>query len=128
MLVFSERFQSLRKYKKMTEAQIAKALGVSSQEVSQWEEGTADPSPALLPSIATIFEMTLEELLENSAPTRKQKLIYFQFRSQESSNKINQYLDEGWQVKEIQTHACGDGQHPEGVIILEKLVCSATLE
>ena len=53
---------------------------------------------------------------------KKQKIVYFQFRWQESANMINNYLDDGWIIKEMHTHPLDGGQHPEGVVIIEKTI------
>lgn len=38
-----------------------------------------------------------------------------------SADIINDYLDDGWVIKEMQTHPLQD-QHPEGVVIIEKTI------
>lgn len=47
----------------MTQEQLAERLGVSPQAVSRWEIGTAYPDLELLPVLAGMFGVTLEELL-----------------------------------------------------------------
>ncbi len=52
-----------RKRRGMTQAELAAALGVSSQAVSKWENGRSCPDIQLLPQIAALFDVSIEELL-----------------------------------------------------------------
>ena len=75
----------------------------------------------MLPKIASYFEITVDELLGIKKTIKKQKILYIQFRWQESADVVNKYLDEGWTIKEVQSHPLYD-QHPEGVVIIEKVI------
>lgn len=119
---FAEIFKSLRKDKELTQEQLAEVLGVSPQIVSRWENGVSQPSLELLPTIAAYFETSVDTLLGIATPVKKQKILFFQFRYEKSADIINDYLDNGWTIKELQTHHLDDGQHPEGVIVIEKIV------
>ena len=68
------------------------------------------------------FETTVDELLGIKKTVKKQKILYFQFRWQESADTINKYLEDGWMIKEMHTHSLTEGQHPEGVVIIEKTI------
>ena len=119
---FAEIFKSLRKDKELTQEQLAEVLGVSPQIVSRWENGVSQPSLELLPTIASYFETSVDTLLGIATPVKKQKILFFQFRYEKSADIINDYLDNGWTIKELQTHHLDDGQHPEGVVVIEKIV------
>lgn len=119
---FAEIFKSLRKDKELTQEQLAEVLGVSPQIVSRWENGVSQPSLELLPTIASYFETSVDTLLGIVTPVKKQKVLCFQFRDEKSQNAINEYLESGWTIKELQTHHLDEGQHPEGVVIIEKIV------
>lgn len=119
---FAEIFKSLRKDKELTQEQLAEVLGVSPQIVSRWENGVSQPSLELLPTIAAYFETSVDTLLGIATPVKKQKILFFQFRYEKSADIINDYLDNGWTIKELQTHHLDDGQHPEGVVVIEKTV------
>ena len=122
MATFSEIFKALRKDKQITQEQAAEVFGVSPQAISRWENASSYPDITLLPAIASYFETTVDELLGIKKSVKKQKVLYFQFCWQESANKINEYLENGWTIKEMHTHELGKGLHPEGVIILEKTI------
>ena len=58
-----EQISFLRKQKGLTQEQLANALGVTNQSVSKWESGQCCPDIQLLPSIAELFEVSVDELL-----------------------------------------------------------------
>ena len=55
--------KSLRTKKKMTQEELAELLGTTSKSVSRWEQSLTYPDISLLPLIANIFEVTVDELL-----------------------------------------------------------------
>ena len=55
--------KSLRTLKKMTQEELAELLGTTSKSVSRWEQSLTYPDISLLPFIANIFEVTVDELL-----------------------------------------------------------------
>lgn len=56
------KIAKLRKDNNMTQEELAGMIGVSSQSVSKWETGVTMPDIMLLPIIAGVFEITLDEL------------------------------------------------------------------
>lgn len=55
--------KGLRTQKKMTQEELAELLGTTSKSVSRWEQSLTYPDISLLPFIANIFEVTVDELL-----------------------------------------------------------------
>lgn len=57
----------------MTQEELANVIGVSSQSISKWENNTTMPDILLLPIIAEIFEVTLDELfsIEKNQKTKR---------------------------------------------------------
>lgn len=53
----------LRKQKGLTQEDLASALGVSGQAVSKWESAQCCPDITLLPKIASLFEVSIDELM-----------------------------------------------------------------
>ncbi|MCE5236486.1 MAG: helix-turn-helix transcriptional regulator [Eubacteriales bacterium] len=60
-----DRIKQLRFDKGVTQAELAKAAGVSVQAVSKWECG-GTPDVGLLPAIASFFNVTIDELFGRS--------------------------------------------------------------
>jgi len=73
MIEFDRRIKSLRKSRGITQEQLAGYLEISPQAVSRWETGASCPDISLLPQIAGLFEITVDELLGvNEAEKRRE--------------------------------------------------------
>ena len=57
------RIAALRKTKSMKQEELAELLGVSGQAVSKWENDQTCPDISLLPQLAKILGVTVDELL-----------------------------------------------------------------
>lgn len=68
-----EELKTRRLQCKMTQEFVADALGVSRQAVSKWENGTVDPSTSNLLSLAKLYGLSAEELLQNVEPSQNKK-------------------------------------------------------
>ncbi len=64
-----EQIAFLRKQKGFTQEELAKALGVTNQAVSKWESDICCPDIQLLPTIAEMFDASVDELLGYKAPS-----------------------------------------------------------
>ncbi|MBL4952264.1 helix-turn-helix transcriptional regulator [Neobacillus sp. YIM B02564] len=62
-LKFAENFVRLRKQFDMTQGDVAAYVGVSNSAVSKWEQGLSYPDLSLLPKLATLLDVTIDELL-----------------------------------------------------------------
>lgn len=58
----SDSIKRLRKEKNLTQDDIASMLGVSYQAVSRWETGVSYPDVELLPTLASLFDVSLDTL------------------------------------------------------------------
>ena len=63
----------LRIEKGMTQAELARALCVSSQAVSKWERGYSYPDTALLLPIARMFDVSLDMLFDDENEKEKHR-------------------------------------------------------
>ena len=60
--------ETIKEYRtkcKMTQEFVAESLSVSRQAVSKWESGSSDPSTSNLIALAKLFNVSVEELLQN---------------------------------------------------------------
>ena len=71
MKTVGEKISSLRKERSMTQEELAATVGVSAQSVSKWENNVTMPDILLLPVIAGIFEVTVDELFSIERPNHK---------------------------------------------------------
>lgn len=65
--LFSRNLRRLRMEKKLTQEQLANILGVSVQSVSRWECGNTLPDVLLLPEIAKLYGVTVDDLYREDA-------------------------------------------------------------
>ncbi len=77
-LMIGENIRALRTAHGMTQEQLAAALEVSCQSVSRWELDACYPDIELLPTIAGLFDVTLDELagLPALRSAEKQRQVY----------------------------------------------------
>lgn len=67
---FGKTIAELRKEKGMTQAELAEKLGVTDKAVSKWERDLSYPDTALLPRIAELFGLSVDDLMRNSNMTK----------------------------------------------------------
>lgn len=67
MTAFCKNLKRLRMAKNMTQEQAARKLGVSAQSVSRWECGTTLPDVAMLPTIAQVYCVTIDDLYRETS-------------------------------------------------------------
>jgi len=80
MMKIGEKIKCLRRERELTQEILAEFLGVTAQSVSKWERGESCPDIAILPSIASFFKVTTDELLGVD--------------DRENERKIKHYIDE----------------------------------
>ena len=64
-MTISEKISTLRKSKGITQDDLASRLSVSRQTISKWENGSALPDAYNLKEIARVFEVSVDELLDD---------------------------------------------------------------
>jgi transcriptional regulator with XRE-family HTH domain len=57
-------FAKYRKRAKLTQAEVARAIGVSDAAVCQWEKGETMPNAARLTQIAKLYKCKVDDLLK----------------------------------------------------------------
>jgi len=63
MLYLAGNLKALRRGKNLTQEDAAELLGVSPQSVSKWERGETLPDITLLPSLANLYQVSVDFLL-----------------------------------------------------------------
>ena len=89
-IYISEKLKQFRKARDLTQEQIAAVFNVSPQSVSRWETGATYPDMELLPSIASYFNITVDELLGVDKIKDKERI-----------EKITKEVDEKWNIGHI---------------------------
>lgn len=67
MSTFSKNLKRFRLAKNLTQEQAAEALGVSSQTISRWECETTLPDVAMLPRIARLYCVSIDDLYKETS-------------------------------------------------------------
>ena len=96
--VFSTQLQKLRKAKGVKQEQLAERLGVSTQAVSKWENGSY-PDGDLLPQIAKFFDVSIDYLYGNEQETMRMDervLEYMNKESKKGNNRAEKMLELQW--------------------------------
>lgn len=70
-MTIHEIIKENRTSRRLTQEMLAEKLNVTPQAVSRWETGISSPDIALLPKIADIFNISVDELLRN-IPSQEQ--------------------------------------------------------
>lgn len=81
MIRLSENLVSFRKSHKLTQSDVADHIGVTKASVSKWETGQTMPDVALLPLIASFYNVTLDELMGYEPLLSREQIqeVYLQF-------------------------------------------------
>ena len=65
--IFSDNLKKFRQQKNLTQEQAAEILNVSVQTISRWECNTTSPDVAMLPQIAKLYCVTIDDLFKETA-------------------------------------------------------------
>lgn len=68
------RLKKLRNATRLSQAKVARALGISAPSVAQWEIGRSKPTLDRLPAIANLYGVSLETLCGNDLGSPKEAL------------------------------------------------------
>ena len=69
-----EKIKVLRKAKNISQESLAKVLGVTFQAVSKWETNTTAPDVSIIPSIASFFGVSIDELFDYNVFENEKKI------------------------------------------------------
>ena len=62
-MIFADKLISLRKKNGWSQEELAEKMNVSRQTISKWENGTAMPDLKKLTDLASLFDVSMDELL-----------------------------------------------------------------
>ena len=71
---FGTKIKNLRNKRGITQEALAKAMGVTSQTVSKWENDVTMPDVALLPELSVFFGVTIDELFSLNAKKQMERI------------------------------------------------------
>lgn len=100
----------LRKKKGVTQEGLAKAVGVSAQAVSKWENGGV-PDVELLPEIADFFEVSVDELFGRTAGSVNITTAIFDHirkTKPDSEERFRASFELCWDMERAMFDFCGD--------------------
>lgn len=75
-MIFIEKLIKLRKEKGWSQEELGNRLNVTRQTISKWELGQTTPEMNKLLELSNIFEISLDELLDNAQYSFKKETIY----------------------------------------------------
>lgn len=75
MKTIGNKIKELRYSKGMSQKDIAEKLGITSQAVSKWENDSSLPEMTMLPDIAALFGIQIDDLFEYSTEKRYESII-----------------------------------------------------
>ena len=84
---------ALRRDANMTQEELAAYMGVSKSSVSKWETETTLPDILLLPQLATLFNVSVDELIgyEPQLSMEAVNKLYLQLSAEWSRDSANAY-------------------------------------
>lgn len=86
---FGENLKALRKQKGFTQEQAAELLNISKQSVSRWENNITYPDVMFLPTLASFYGVTVDQLLGADYETIEAVIDEYQMSRQESHRQGN---------------------------------------
>lgn len=74
--MFKDKLKQLRTERNLTQAEVAKAIGVSSATIGNYEQGTREPrNNEMWQKLANFFGITIDELIDKSYIPPNQKIL-----------------------------------------------------
>lgn len=71
---FSEKMQSYRKQRGLSQEKLAEIIGVSRQAVSKWESGQSYPEMDKLIALSELFHVTLDHLVKDGSERQEEEV------------------------------------------------------
>lgn len=113
-IIIGSKIKELRKKHNLTQEKLAEYLGISFQAISKWENSITLPDITFIPTIASFFGVSIDEL--------------FDFNLKETNDKVKLICDEAFKYRETDSVKAqttlqeGLKQFPNNEIILNNLL------
>lgn len=111
------KIKKLRIEKEMTQEDLAEYTGVSAKAVSRWENELTFPDITLLPVLANIFDVTIDELLDVDVYKKEQEISKI-------INEDERLANIGDTETRIEMLRNGLKKYPNSFKIMEMLACA----
>ena len=108
------KIKKLRREHGLTQERLAELVGISFQAVSKWENSIALPDITLVPRLARIFGVSIDEL--------------FDYSKDKTEDAIMSYVKKSWQLREDDQNAArtvleeGLAKYPDNELMLNNLL------
>lgn len=91
---FGNRLRGFREQKRMSQGELANAVGLSQASVSQFEKGQRQPTPAIIKNLAQALDVSEEALAGPDKGDFEKVMLMRNIKdlSPESLGKINDYV------------------------------------
>ncbi len=103
MKTIGAKIKELRRSVAMSQKDVADSLGVTSQAVSKWENDSSLPDMSMLPDIASLFGVQIDDLFEYSTEKRYESINKKLEYNRELSNKEFE-SEEAFLLREIEAN------------------------
>ena len=110
-----ERLRKFRKDKGNTQEELAANLGLTTQAVSKWERGEGYPDIALLPAIASFYDVSVDDLLGVGEIEKEKKV-------EEYKKKGHQLAHEGKNEERVALWRAAQKEFPNDLRVLHDLM------
>ena len=87
-MALSENIKARRTQLKMSQEYVANQLGISRQAVAKWEAGTSEPTSKNLSELASLFEMSISELVDPQTYAEEQEAQEQKFMDKQRNAKM----------------------------------------
>lgn len=84
---FNEKLINLRKENGMSQEELGDRLGVTRQTISKWELGQATPNMTNLNELGTLFNVSINYLVDDNCDTYNKKQFKVGFKMDDNKKK-----------------------------------------
>ena len=105
-LKIGQKIKAKRRERELTQEELANILGVTKAAVSKWENGESYPDITMLPQIAQLFRITMDELFDY-ALTNKPLTIVTEYHFELSLDDFDESILNYGVAKECSIHKKG---------------------